>query len=171
MSEDLVCQSCGAPLSRENEKCDYCGAANPKFVRTVKTVKETVKETVYVAPPIVTAATTTEKVYYRPSLFEDSGYVGKFFLLMLIPFAISSFVIMAVPSLISSFLYAADSIRVAKNALFVFRVLGPLSAYWSINCFIRLGSPRKLINFAFLIVIFIVYMVLYHVNVSHIPLH
>ena len=160
-SEDLVCLNCGAPLQPNMQKCSYCKTPNPAYVKPVEI------EIPQKITPHYTTAAVSKRPFYADSLFDNSGPVAKFFLLMLIPLVISSFVIMAVPDLLSNFYYSAGNIGMSDDLIRLLILNGSLSAYWSVNIFLPSGSNFKIYNFGFGVLMFIAYFVLFTTNVSH----
>lgn len=162
-SEDLVCKSCGAPLQPSNEKCDYCGAANPAFAKP-KAEKQAVSvpETPYVAP---VSTYTSHRINYGQSFFEYSELPGKILLILVVLVALSFFGIASSTSLYNA-LYqgAGGNDGMGSFVVLLFIIFGPLSGFWALRGFLRLDSGWRAASWFLLIGLVLIHLYFLGVN-------
>jgi hypothetical protein len=164
MSNNWVCKSCGAPLSPDMEKCEYCKAANPAFTRPVKIVKETVypKETPYVAP---VSTYVPQKVNYGQSFFAFSELTGKVVLILLVFVALSFLYLSANKELFnSSYAAAGGGDGVGSFIVILVIIFGPLSGFWAMRGFLPLNSNWRILSWFLLVALALTHLFCLGVN-------
>lgn len=158
MPKKLVCKSCGAPIAKKTEICEYCGAPNPDYQEQI--IKQT---TVQVhSSPI--QDTITDSYAENASAFMRGGILFKIWIIIVSAFAIGCIIIHADWSLHQYIFNEMLGETIAVWLALILLLLGPTATVIGMKALLpepNASSLNRIQLWIFNLLVFIVIMALH----------